>query len=461
MKRILFFFLAIIIVAVNPSCVSKRYAKRGLKFEEAGLYDMAAQAYFRSLKANANNIDARIGLKKNGQRVLDEKVLQVHSAYEASDYKKTVYGYLDAKEYKDMVATLAVELLMPERTTEFYNDAKPRYLEKIYNEAQLLLEDEKFTQAEAIFAEIKSLEPGYGNTDELLKVSKSEPVYRQGKEFMNTGFYRKAYANFDKIIRTQGAYKDARGLKEEALLKAMITISVSKIENKSGRNNIHEQVESRVKAALNALSNPFVKVIDTQNAEQLINEQKRGVSQGSSIEVGKMLAAKAMLTGSVVRFEVRDGTLKKTERRGYHKEEVMVKDPKTGVEEKKATYTKVTYYEFERDNRVSCYFQYQLSSTETGSILVSDAMDVEESDNIHYATYEGNADKLVPGYWDDIRKDSPKDKVNDSASDVSSLRRLLKASKSIRSIDQLQNEVLNRIANRVASKIDRYNPEEK
>jgi hypothetical protein len=116
-KRILFFFLAIIIVAVNPSCVSKRYAKRGLKFEEAGLYDMAAQAYFRSLKANANNIDARIGLKKNGQRVLDEKVLQVHSAYEASDYKKTVYGYLDAKEYKDMVATLAVELLMPERTT--------------------------------------------------------------------------------------------------------------------------------------------------------------------------------------------------------------------------------------------------------------------------------------------------------------------------------------------------------
>ena len=112
MKRYLLLFLIAATVAFGTSCASKRFAKKGLKYEQAGQFDQAAEAFLRSLQANRNNVDAQIGMKKNGQRLLDKKMLAIHSAYESSDDKGTVYNYLDAKGYKDMVEGLGVELLI-------------------------------------------------------------------------------------------------------------------------------------------------------------------------------------------------------------------------------------------------------------------------------------------------------------------------------------------------------------
>jgi len=460
MNRILLAVLVIGIAVLGTSCASKKYAKKGAKYEAAGMYEMAAESYLKSLQANRDNIDARIGLKKNGQRLLDQKVIAVHNAYDAGDDKKTVYSYLDAKGYQDMVASLGVELTMSERTPDLFKDAKGRYVEKIYNDAQLLLEDEKFKQAEEILAEVKRLEPNYGNTDEMMKVSKSEPVYRQGKEFLSTGMYRKSYACFDQILKTQGSYKDSKELRDEALNKGMITISFGKIENKTRFDNINAIVESKVKSAINGLNNPFVKVIDNQNTNQLIQEQQRGVTQGSDIQVGKILAAKALFTGAITNFDIDEGKLKRQEKRGYLKEEYFVKDPTTGEQKKQYRYNKVTYVEFTQANKVISSFQYQLTSTESSAILVSDALDINASDDIHYIVFDGKGNSLVPGWWEHIDKDSPKDKINDTANDVQNLRDLLKERKAIKSIEALKSEIFDGFATKVARKINAYNPEQ-
>jgi tetratricopeptide (TPR) repeat protein len=460
MKKYLLFIIVIGLVAFGTSCASKRYAKKGVKYEMAGMYEMAAQSYLRSLQANPNNIDARVGLKKNGQRLLDQKVLAVHGAYDASDDKKTVYSYLDAKGYQDQVASFGVELIMPERTPDLFKDAKAKYLEKIYSEAQLLLEDEKFKQSEDLLAEVNRLEPGYGNSDELMKVSKSEPLYRQGRESLNTGMYRKSYASFDQIIRTQGAYKDSKELRDEALAKGMVTISFNRIENKTNYENLQVIIESKVKASLSNLKNPFVRVLDNQNTNQLIQEQQRGLTQGSDIQIGKILAAKAIFSGSLLTFRITEGKLVKQDKRGFTKEEYTVKDPVTGESKKSYKYLKTTYTEYQQENKITSSFQYQLTSTESSAIMVSDAMEVNASDNIHYIVFEGNGKNLVPGYWERIDKDSPKDKVNDSPADVASLRDLLKTGRSIKSVETLKTELLDGIAERVAKKIASYNPEE-
>jgi len=460
MKKYLLFIIVVGMVVFGTSCASKRYAKKGVKFEQAGMFEMAAQSYFKSLQANTNNIDARIGLKKNGQRLLDQKVLAVHNAYDAGDDKKTVYSYLDAKAYQDQVASLGVEVLMPERTPELFKDAKAKYVERIYNDAQLLLEDEKFKQSEDLLAEVKLLEPGYGNSDELMKVSKSEPVYRQGKEFLNTGMYRKSYANFDQIIRIQGAYKDSKELRDEALTKGMVTISLNKIENKTNNENLQVIIESKIKTSLNGLKNPFVKVIDNQNTTQLIQEQQRGLNQGSDILVGKILAAKAIFNGALMNFKLNEGKLVKQDKRGFIKEEYTTKDPVTGEAKKNYRYNKVSYTEYSQKNHITSSFQYQLTSTESSAILVSDAMDVNASDEIHYITFDGNGSHLVPGYWEHIDKDSPKDKLNDSSTDIGNLKELLKSRRNIKTIETLKSEVLDGIATRVATKINSYNPEE-
>jgi tetratricopeptide (TPR) repeat protein len=460
MKKYLLFIIVVGFVAFGTSCASKRYAKRGLKYEQAGMYEMAAQSYFMSLQAKPSNIDARIGLKKNGQRLLDQKVLAVNGAYDAGDDKKTVYSYLDAKGYQDQVATLGVELIMPERTPDLFKDAKAKYLEKIYNEAQLLLEDEKFKQSEDLLAEIKQLEPGYSNSDELMKVSKSEPLYRQGREFLNTGLYRKSYACFDQIIKGQGSYKDSKELRDEALAKGTITISISKIENSTNFENIQITIESKIKTSLNNLKNPFVMVLNNQNTNQLIQEQQKGLDQGSDIQVGKILAVKALFSGNITNLGVSEGRMSKQEKRGYLKEEFIVKDPATGKSSKQYKYHKVTYTEYKQTNSVSSSFQYQLTSTESSAIMVSDAMDINASDEINYAVYDGNKNQLVPGYWERIDMDSPKDKINDSSSDIDYLQKQLGARRNIKGIETLKSEVFDGIAERVAKKINSYNPEE-
>ena len=460
MKKYLLFILAIGVILVGSSCASKRYAKQGLKYEQAGMYEMAAQSYYQSLMSKKENIDARIGLKKNGQMLLDKKVLTVQQAYDASDDKKTVYSYLDAKGYQDQVAALGIDLMMSDQTTEMFKEAKAKYIEKTFNDAQLLLEDEKFAQADELLAEIKKLEPGYSNSDELIKVSKCEPIYRQGKEFLNTSMYRKSYASFDQIVKNYGSYKDAKELRDEALSKGMITISISKIENKTNYEKLQDQVDSKIRASLNNLKNPFIKIIDSQNTNQFIQEQQRGLNQGSDIQVGKILAAKALFTGSIIVFEMNEGKFKKDERRGYLKEEITIKDPTTGMIKKNYKYRKVTYFVCKQANSVNSSFQYQLTSTESSAVIVSDAMDISANDEVNYAVFQGNNAQLVPGYWERIDKDSPKDRVDDSPASVEKLQELLKSKKNIKNIETLKVQVLNAIADRVAKKISVYNPEE-
>ena len=51
----------------NSCNTSKSYSKKGVRLKEAGLSEEAAEYFLVALQKNANNIDARILLKKEGQ----------------------------------------------------------------------------------------------------------------------------------------------------------------------------------------------------------------------------------------------------------------------------------------------------------------------------------------------------------------------------------------------------------
>jgi len=460
MKRLLLLLLAATVL-VGGGCASKKYAKKGMKFEQAGLWEQAADAYIRSLTAKRDNIDAIVGLKRAGQRVLDERSLKVIKAYENDDLKQAVYTYLDAEGFKNQAASLGVELSISNMATDYFNDAKPKYVEKIYSEAQTLLDAEKFKDAELLLTEVKRLQPDYGNTQDMLKVSKCEPLYRQAKQFMDAAQYRKAYANLDKIVKEFTNYKDSRDLRDEALQKATITIKVTDFKSTTyNTESFAKSVQAEVVSKLNALNNPFVKVIDVQSTDKIIEEQQRSVTTGSDLEIGKLLAAKALLSGEVSVIEVTQGKLNKTEKRGYIREETKTKDPKTGEEKVNVTYRKVIYWVYNQKNSLSVALKFQLTSTETGAVMVSDFIRSNQADVVNYATFDGPSSKLVPGYWQKINVDSPKDVINDNQLDVRNLQELLKAKRDIASMNTLMSNAIEDIAKRTAQKINQYNPEE-
>ncbi|HRU86623.1 MAG TPA: hypothetical protein P5129_07860 [Tenuifilum sp.] len=460
MKRLLLLLLAATVL-VGGGCASKKYAKKGMKFEQAGLWEQAADAYIRSLTAKRDNIDAIVGLKRAGQRVLDERSLKVIKAYENDDLKQAVYTYLDAEGFKNQAASLGVELSISNMATDYFNDAKPKYVEKIYSEAQTLLDAEKFKDAELLLTEVKRLQPDYGNTQDMLKVSKCEPLYRQAKQFMDAAQYRKAYANLDKIVKEFTNYKDSYDLRYEALQKATVTIRVTDFKSTTyNTESFAKSVQAEVVSKLNALNNPFVKVIDVQSTDKIIEEQQRSVTTGSDLEIGKLLAAKALLSGEVSVIEVTQGKLNKTEKRGYIREESKTKDPKTGEEKVNVTYRKVIYWVYNQKNSLSVALKFQLASTETGAVMVSDFIRSNQADEVNYATFDGPSSKLVPGYWEKINADSPKDVINDNQLDVRNLQELLKAKRDIASMNTLMSNAIEDIAKRTAQKINQYNPEE-
>jgi tetratricopeptide (TPR) repeat protein len=459
MKKIYLILLAVAVVGIT-SCASKKYAKQGLKYEQAGMYEMAAEAFYLSMVANPKNIDAAIGLKKNGQRLLDDKVLAVHHAYSSGNEKETVYKFLDAQAYQKKVGSTGVSISMPERTEGFFNEAKPRYLSKRYDEARLLLDEEKFKQAEEIFAEIKKIDPSYQGVDEHMKVSVCEPLYRDGSQLLLSGFNRKAYEKFNTILVNHGAYKDAKDLRDEALSKGMITIAISNFSNSTSKKDANLLIEGKISSALTSLNNPFIQVVDIKNSKTFVDEQQRAINTGSRIEVGKMLAAKAIISGAVLRFDSQEGKTLQEEKRGYIKEVVTLKNKETGEETKETRYHKVSYKEIRKENKVLVGLRYQLSSSETSAVMVSDAMEHRSDDAVHFVVFQGDKNNLVPGYWEFADKKSAKDKVNDTQNEVNQLQQLLNAKQTIKSIDALEAEALDAIAKRVASKINLYNPEQ-
>jgi tetratricopeptide (TPR) repeat protein len=454
------FFLLLVIVLVG-GCASKRYAKKGAAFEQAGYYEKAAEMYYMSVLKNTNNVEATIGLKKNGQLTLDKMLGEFLNYYNADVQKDAVYRYLESKAYFEKLGGLGVSLIFPAHYTEYYNEMENGYLEKRYNEAYLLLEEESFAQSEAIFKEIINIDPNYQDVANLFKTAHYEPLYRKGKEYLTVKKYRTAYNTFQQILTKELNYKDAKELSDESLNNALITIAIVDFSNNTSAKNVETLLQSQVEKKMNEMNSPFIKLIDSKNAERIKSEQllslEGNVNNKVSVQAGKMYGVKALLTGSVKQYHIVNGKLNKTQMKGYLKEKITEKV--NGQEKTKDLFHKTNYYEYNQQRSVSCTFQYKLISAETGELLVTDAIDITASDAIHYAHFDGNERNLIPGYWESKDKDSTNDVVKDNVSDKKELAGLLTGRIQIKSWDVLKQEVNQSIAQKVAQKIKAYDPE--
>ena len=82
----LFSFSLILALAFTSCNSSKSYYKKGTQLKQAGLQDEAAEFYLLALQKNANNVDARIALKQEGQKLLEFMGQDFYKLYTAEDH---------------------------------------------------------------------------------------------------------------------------------------------------------------------------------------------------------------------------------------------------------------------------------------------------------------------------------------------------------------------------------------
>ncbi|MBK7296276.1 MAG: hypothetical protein IPI91_06265 [Flavobacteriales bacterium] len=194
---------------------SKSFAKKAGKLDEAGMYAEAADMYLQAVQRNGKNVDAKIGLKQTGQKLLEDKLSTFFKSMAVSDAKgQSVSAYLEAKSYQERVEHLGVILEIPDHYKYDFEKVKGEHLVDLYNDGQALLEIQDFPSAERKFSEIAKLEPGYKDASSLQAVAYLEPLYRAAKVDLAAEHYRKAYDALNKVVAKDPNFKDASMLRQ-------------------------------------------------------------------------------------------------------------------------------------------------------------------------------------------------------------------------------------------------------
>ncbi len=453
MQRLLMLLVTLLVVA---SCASKRYARKAEEFEKAGLYQDAAEYYYKSVSKNEKNVEAKLGLRENGQKVLEKKLSAFNTSHKNSNHKEAVYTFREAESYYDKVKEVGVELSFPQKYDDYYKESEKVYLEKRYAEGVNELERNNYDKAYNIFDKIRSIDPSYKDVDENLKVARYQPLYEEGNDQLENGLFRSAYYTFDEVIEGAGNYKQAIDLRSEALDKATITILVPAFYSLNFRNRNNEAtLTHKLKGALSKIDNPFIKVKDASGIAADIF--KRGSGQINN-EAASLAGVDAVLKGRIVRLNGNEGDTEESKEKGYLRKEVTRKNEQ-GEKIMEYEYYKTEYREYKKENSASLEVSYQLISTDNGEVMVTDHFRINESDEVHYAEYKGDEDHLVPGYWVDRDKDNPRDVIRDDEEEVGELRELLDAEENPETVSELKSVLYEQAVNRMVEKTGQYNPE--
>ncbi|MFN3951155.1 MAG: tetratricopeptide repeat protein [Thermaurantimonas sp.] len=460
MKKTILILRFILIFIITSCSGSKRYYNNGRELERAGLIPEAVNNYMESLRRNPSNIKAQIALAQTGRIYLEQILSEFYSAHSAGDHERAVLRFHSASRLDRDMKNLGVNSTISDHYRQMYQQSERIFIQRIMERAEDLIAEEKFSEAEREINKLIELNVNNLEVSDLRSLAKAEPKYRAAMKAFNDQRYRAAYSSFKEVEELRPGYKDARRMMDLALERALFVIAVMPMESAVNTKGSDQVILNSIIGQIIRANNPFVRVIDRRRTEILMQERDLNLlnAMKSTRETGELLGASALLFCKITEWNATEGQLQSVTRPGYLAREVKYKNQE-GVEVVTLEYSKVQYTVFSKENQVRCTFSYQLISTETGEILLSESFDSRQSDRIEYATFRGESKMLFPGTWQYINKPHPSDRVDTNPRAKRELDRLLRARQNATDIQTLQEQLIQSVSSRVASNILSFNPE--
>jgi tetratricopeptide (TPR) repeat protein len=446
-------FFSIVLVALSVALVSchssKHYYKVGSKQENGGLTREAAESYYIALQRKRTNVDAQIAMKRTGQLELNNLLNDFSKQKNFGDHKSAVYSFQQARLYRDRVQSVGVSLLLSDIYEKDYEECKNVYLKNLYDEGTALLTDKKFAEAEKKFEEIKQLDPGYKDAGDLGDVAYLEPLYQQAKIALSIEHYREAHECLEKVIARKTTYKDALALRKESLEKGRFTIALVDFKNATSTVGMEAKIAAYTLDALTSSTDPFIHVVDRENLQNIINEQHLQmtgiIDENTAVAVGELVGAKAILTGTVLGFSEKKGTLRSKQRDGYTTYQERVLNRTDGKYYMQTLYRPCTFTEYYNSNSCTVSFQYKLTNIKTGEIIATEIIEKTLTDEVIYGRFEGDVNTLWPA-----GQGGP----NTNQSDRKALLAMMNARQEVKSSAELSNSLFNQVSTQMTGAID-------
>lgn len=429
-KLIIFTFCLLIFC---QSCVYQRLANKASEFEQAGLYSDAADLYHQSILKNNKYIDSKLGLRRCGQRVLDETLAQFTKSYNEGNDKKAVYYYKQAEEYYNKIRIVGIDLKFPTFHQDFFDESKLNYLSKRYDIGLIKLKDEDFLGAQKVFIEIKNVDPDFREVQKYLKIATFEPKYRNAKNLMADSKFRTAYYVFEDIINQIGSYKDSQELLLLAKDEATIKIGIKKVSSKGNYKTMCELFEKQLFESISSTHSPFIKLVEYNDGDQIPD---------------------VMLKGEIVSFSYHPGSLTSKMVKGY-----LNYNNDNVFECTTSSCKKVKYQKCSMHRYVDLSIVVSLINTKNNQIVLSNNYNESNSDDLNYVTYDGNVDNIIPGNWKYKLIPNKEDILDNKIKDLNALDKLINAKRKIKTKNLLEEELIKYIANDFKLAVEKYNPE--
>ena len=339
------------------------------------------------------------GLQRAGQWVLNDHLARFDEARLAGNRGTAVSAFERAKAYQNKVERLGIGLLILSETEAAYSRVKNDHLEEVYEEAVAHLENEAFSESLRDFDEVLRLDPKYKDAKSLADIAYCEPLYRNGLKALEREHWRSAYNDFNACVGRDTNFKDAKVLREECLEKGQFAIALVNFENGSNRQGMETKLKSYVQQALGESQDPFLHLVDRENQELILQEQQLTLSgvidANSSVEVGGLMGAKAILKGTVVSCDVNTSSRQRTDMQGFESYKVA-KVNEDGKKVYETKYRPVIYQKYQQTRTVKVTVQLSLISLETGKTEMTEIIKREQNDVIEYARYGGDNNNIYP-----------------------------------------------------------------
>jgi hypothetical protein len=234
---------------------------------------------------------------------------------------------------------------------------------------------------------------------------------------------------------------------KSCLEKGKYTSALVPFSNGTNTRGCDIKATAYILNALTQIDDPFLQVIDRENLNNILAEQRiqmSGIfSESNAVEIGKISGAKALITGTVLNHTVQNGQLRKETRNGFESYQVK-KVNSEGKTFYDTEYKPVQFDEYYNYTESNVSIKYNLTSIETASLIKNDIITEKNKDEVIYAIYGGNATNLFPASGN---------VVNTNYRDRNALKDMLNARKNVRDGNDMANELYIEIAKKIADNI--------
>jgi tetratricopeptide (TPR) repeat protein len=391
---------------------TKQFIKKAQKYEKSRDYELAVVNYNEALLRDPDNNDARKGMKKAGQRLMNELVEDFNSSYTSKNCSRAIDQYLEIDRLQKNVERRKVNLEVPSDLHLKYKECVSELCREHYHSAIRAIDNRDYTLATDYLRRIEKLDATYENLGRLRTAIEADPIYMNAVDAYQRKQYSNAYNLFSQVNEISKGYRDTDKYLDELRRLYSVSLIIFPLDNLTSQLLLGEQVYRLMETEMKRQRSELLKIIDRETLIETMRKMNipvnMPISDKDALAVAKNLQVTRYMLGTLTSLTYTSAPRKEETKVAYLRERILYWDQWSGTQMSNYQYREVKYKEVTEEVQVTLSMRYRIFESDKGEVTYSDVIQKSVINQVKFAEYNGVTDDLYPttGYISqtDLRK---------------------------------------------------------